>query len=282
MHQTKESGSVQSRALKGVCASAQQLGAWRGSRRARPLLPPRRLLATPPAPPPHPALVPHPGHASPAAAQARASGAKVEPRSVAWGRRETAVRPARAPGPRQAQTVPYLRPRPARLPALTARPAPETGSGRRQTPRKALELLPQPDPVAWDSAPSIRLRARSPSPTSRAWAAPSLTPRRPAGRAGPARSALRGRGKVSPPPLNPLPEQQKSVLVSGSSPGSSEGVQTLATYWACSQLESAGVWATHPHPDSKGGTTTTWVQFSLLMCLCRLPSCDCCSTHAQL
>lgn len=32
MHQTKESGSVQSGARKGVCASAQQLGAPRGSR----------------------------------------------------------------------------------------------------------------------------------------------------------------------------------------------------------------------------------------------------------
>lgn len=39
MHQTKESGSVQSRARKGVCASAQRLGAPRGSRRARPPTP---------------------------------------------------------------------------------------------------------------------------------------------------------------------------------------------------------------------------------------------------
>lgn len=196
MHQTKESGSVQSGARKGVCASAQQLGARRGSRRARPPLPPHGLLATPPAPPPHPA--PAPGHAGRAAAQAPASGAKVEPRTVTWGRREAAVRLTGGPKPRQAQTGPYLRVRPARLPALTARPSPETGSGRRQTPRKALELLPQPDPSAWDSAPSIRLRARSASPTSRAWAAPSLTPRRPAGRAGPACSAPQGRGKVSP------------------------------------------------------------------------------------
>lgn len=113
------------------------------------------------------------------------------------GGRLRCVQP-RAPGPLQAQTGSYLRPRPARLPAPRARPALETGSDRRQTPQKALELLPQLAPVAWDSVPRIRLRARSASPTSRAWAAPSLTPRRPVGRAGPARSALRGRGKVSP------------------------------------------------------------------------------------
>lgn len=139
------------------------------------------------------------------------------------GGRRRCVQPG-IPGLRQAQAGSYLRPRPARLPAPTARPAPETGSDRRQTPPKALELLPQPNPGAWDSAPSIRLRARSASPTSRAWAAPSLTPRRPAGRAGPARTAHRGRGKVSPPSAQPL-TQQKSVRSPLSSPSAS-GVQT--------------------------------------------------------
>ncbi|KAL1783235.1 hypothetical protein HispidOSU_014129, partial [Sigmodon hispidus] len=130
-----------------------------GTRGAQPPLSPRGLLATPPAPPPHPA--PDPGHASRSATQAPPSGAKVEPLCLppeADGRRRC-VQPG-IPGPRQAQIGSYLRPRPARFPAPTARPAPETGSDRRQTPRKALELLPQPDPVAWDSAPSIRLRAR--------------------------------------------------------------------------------------------------------------------------
>lgn len=128
MHQTKESGSVQSRARKGVCASAQRLGAWRGSRRARPPLPPRGLFATPPAPPPHPA--PAPGHTGRAATQARASGAKVEPQSVARGRREgggaSSLGPGAAPGPDRP------------LPASVPRPAPSTqgeassGDGKRQ------------------------------------------------------------------------------------------------------------------------------------------------------
>lgn len=142
------------------------------------------------------------------------------------GGRRRCVQP-RIPGPRQAQAGSYLRPRPARLPAPTARPAPETGRDRRQTPPKALELLPQPDPGAWDSAPSSRLHARSASSTSRAWAVPSLTLRRPAGRAGPARTAHRSRGKVFPPLLSPLPEQQKSVRSPLSSPRAS-GVQTLS------------------------------------------------------
>lgn len=172
---------------------------------------------------------------------------KVELRSVTWGRREATVRPARAPGPHQAQTGPYLRPRPARLPALTARPAPETGSGRRQTPRKALELLPQPDPLAWDSAPNIRLRARSASPTSRAWAAPSLTPRRPAGRAGPARSAPRGRGKVYPLRSSPYPSNRSLGFSPWSSPKAS-GVQTLGYILGLFPARISRHLSTHPHP----------------------------------
>lgn len=162
------------------------------------------------------------------------------------GGRRRCVQPE-IPGPRQAQAGSYLRPRPARLPAPTARPAPETGSDRRQTPPKALELLPQPDPGAWDSAPSIRLRARSASPTSRAWAAPSLTPRRPAGRAGPARTAHRGRGKVSPLCSAPYPSNKSLCGLPCLHLGPLE-CRLQAMCWVCSQLKMPGVLATPPHP----------------------------------
>lgn len=117
MHQTKESGSVQSGAPKGVCASAQPLAARRGSRRARPPLPPRGLLATPPAPPPHPA--PAPGHAGRAAAQApriRCGKLSLRASPGAGGRRR--VRPAPAPGAAPGPDRP--------LPASAPRPAPST------------------------------------------------------------------------------------------------------------------------------------------------------------
>lgn len=74
MHQTKESGSLRSRAPKGVCTLGQALGDRLGTLDAQPPLPPRGLIATPPAPPPHPA--PDPDHAG---APAPPSGAKVEP-----------------------------------------------------------------------------------------------------------------------------------------------------------------------------------------------------------
>lgn len=130
MNQTKESGSVQSRARKGVCASAQQLGAWRGSRRARPLLPPCGLLATPPAPPPDPAPAPTP--VTPAARPPR-PGHQVRKLSLserrpgpAGGGGASNPGPGAAPGPEWS------------LPASAPRPAPSThgeagsGDGKRQ------------------------------------------------------------------------------------------------------------------------------------------------------
>lgn len=225
MHQTKESGSLRSRAPKGVCALGQ--APWTRSPRSHPAgSSPRPRRRRPTRLQTRTKSVSRPGH------QVRKLSLCLSPEA---GGRQRYVQPE-IPGPRQAQAGSYLRPRPARLPAPTARPAPETGSDRRQTPPKALELLPQPDPGAWDSAPSIRLRARSASPTSRAWAAPSLTPRRPAGRAGPARTAHRGRGKVSPLCSAPYPSN-KSLC----------GLPCLhlvplecrlqAMCWVCSQLK---------------------------------------------